>query len=305
MALQSTFQPIRQPLTDGNPPPWASGWGQDRFGIFVEFSVRSTDEAIVTQRMRWIPPGTFTMGSPEDEPGRFDNEGPTHEVTISSGFWLCDTPCTQGLWNAVMDDNPSNFVDELRPVEQVDWHDCQKFMQRLEDRVDGLTLALPTEAQWEYACRAGTRTATYAGEITILGANNAPVLDKIAWYGGNSGVDFDLEGGSDSSVWSEKQYDYQHAGTRKVAQKEPNRWDLYDVLGNVWEWCDDGRRTYSEATVEDPREPVDEGALRVVRGGGCDSGALHVRSASRGAIEPGIRVFYLGFRCALVQEASW
>ncbi len=108
------------PLADGCAPEWACGWGQDAHGPFVEFSVED-----VTQPLRWIPPGRFLMGSPEDEPGRFeDQESPRHLVTISHGFWLFDTPCPQKLWEAVMGENPSRFKNSERPVEQVSWEDC-------------------------------------------------------------------------------------------------------------------------------------------------------------------------------------
>ena len=111
------------PLIDGHPPPWASAWGQDAHGIFVAFTVGG-----VTQHLRWIPPGRFMMGSPDTEAGRFDNEGPQHEVRISQGFWLFDTPCTQALWEAVMGENPSYFRSPDRPVEQVSWDDVQQFL---------------------------------------------------------------------------------------------------------------------------------------------------------------------------------
>ena len=143
--------------------------------------------------MRWIKPGTFWMGSPEDEPGRDDNEI-RHQVTLSKGFWLADTPCTQALWQAVMGHNPSRFEDPKRPVENVSWNDTQSFFQKLNTEF-GISMSLPTEAQWEYACRAGTTEATYAGPIRILGENNAPILDEIAWYGGNSGHGFELKNG--------------------------------------------------------------------------------------------------------------
>ena len=180
------------PLVDGNPPEWAIEWGQDRYGVYVAFTVGT-----VTQRLRWIPPGRFLMGSPAGEEGRWDAEGPRHEVTLVEGFWLFDTPCTQALWEAVMGGNPSMFKSPTRPVEQVSFEDMQAFLDKLNAQVPGLNLELPSEAQWEYACRAGTTTATWAGDMQILGERNAPVLDAIAWYGGNSGVGFELENGYD------------------------------------------------------------------------------------------------------------
>ena len=197
------------PLANGCPPDWASGWGQDRYGVFVEFTWLE-----VTQRLRWISPGRFRMGSPEDEPGRYDDEGPRHQVTLTQGFWLFDTPCTQALWEAVMGKNPSRFQSPTRPVEQVSWDDVQQFLDQTNAKIPDLNLVLPSEAQWEYACRAGTETAIYTGELAILGENNAPALDPIAWYGGNSGVEFDLENGYDSSGWPEKQYP--HSGQQLV-----------------------------------------------------------------------------------------
>ena len=279
-------------------PDWISGWGQDEFGVFVEFSSPTGDEywSFCDQRLRWIAPGTFTMGSPDSEDGRNSNEGPLHEVTISQGYWLMDTPVTQQLWELIMGDNPSRFVDLERPVEQVDWNRCAEFCQNLSE-LFGASFELPTEAQWEYACRAGSDTSTYAGEMKILGERNAPILDVIAWYGGNAGVNFDLEDGFDSSDWPEKQFDHQQAGTRKVAQKQPNAWGLYDMLGNVWEWCRDGERSYVEESIADPIGPTEEGAIRVIRGGGWYDHAQGVRAACRRAYDPGGRSIPLGFRC--------
>ena len=215
---------------DGTLPDWASAWGEDRCGVWVAFEVRG-----VAQVMRWMPPGTFSMGSPEDEPGRYSREGPQHEVTFTRGFWLAETACTQALWCAVMgdDQNPSRFVDPLRPVEQVSFDDVERFLIRCNELVPGLHVRLPCEAEWEYGCRAGTTTATYAGPIEIEGASNAPVLDAIAWYGGNCGVDYDLDESADASDWEEKQYAFQKAGSRRVKTRRPNPWGLYDILGNV------------------------------------------------------------------------
>jgi len=280
-------------------PDWATAMGRDRHGLWAEFTIDA-----VVQRMRWIPPGRFQMGSPENEPGRHSNEGPQHEVTLSHGYWLFDTPVTQELWLAVQKEKPSHFQDPLRPVEQVSWDNCQTFLRKINEAVAGLNLSLPTEAEWEYACRAGTAEATYAGPMEILGTCNAPILDDIAWYSGNSGVDFDLEDGWDSSGWPEKQYDHQNAGTRKVGQKLPNRWGLFDMLGNVLEWCQDyWADDYSEATAVDPTGPP-EGPYRVLRGGSWNFHAQYVRSAYRTPDGPGDRDSGVGFRCAQVHPAS-
>ena len=270
---------------------WAADGGADRFGRWASFRVGG-----VTQRMRWIVPGRFLMGSPAAEAGRFDREGPRHEVTLSEGFWLGETPCTQELWQAVMGDNPSYFPSPRRPVEQVSWEDCRRFFERLNATIPELRAGFPAEAQWEYACRAGTRTATWAGDLRILGERNAPRLDKIAWYGGNSGVGYELQKGWDSSDWRETQYPHTRAGTREVGGKEPNPWGLYDMLGNVYEWCSDWwADQYPEGPRVDPSGP-DEGAERVIRGGSWVGHARLVRAAYRYCSSPGFRLHYLGFR---------
>lgn len=293
------------PLASGNPPEWACAWGQDEYGVFAAFTVGA-----VTQRLRWIPPGRFWMGSPEHETEGmarqdyerewFEAEHPRHEVYISQGFWLFDTPCTQALWEAVMNSNPSYFKSRQRPVEQVSWHDVHFFLQRINDRVPGLNLILPSEAQWEHACRAGTNTALYSGAIDILGVNNAPALDPIAWYTGNSGVDYDLADGADSSAWLDMQYANPRSGTREVGRKRPNSWGLYDMLGNVWEWCADGRRDYGPETQFNPVGPLEPVGPRAVRGGSWFNGPRRCRCAFRFYFDPASRFNSLGFRCALV-----
>ncbi len=269
---------------------WASASGEDGIGHWAAFEV-----AGVEQRLRWIEPGTFWMGSQETEAGRWGDEGPRHRVRLTRGFWLGETPCTQALWQGVMGSNPSRFKSPNRPVERVSWEDCQEFLARLAESHPLLNLRLPTEAEWEYACRAKTENATWMGDLKILGENNAPLLDKIAWYGGNSGVGFDLVEGADSSGWPEKQYPHERAGTRPVGQKAPNPWGLRDMLGNVFEWCSDWVGPYSGEHAEGPKGP-ESGSRRVIRGGSWDSGAQSVRAACRFGDEPGARGHNLGFR---------
>ena len=300
------IDPSWHPLARGHAPAWASEWGEDRYGVFAAFTLGD-----LTQRLRWIPAGRFRMGSPDSETkglaqedyerAWFDREHPQHDVYITRGFWLFDTPCTQALWEAVMGDNPSRFQSPDRPVEQVSWDDVQTFLARIEERLPGLGLSLPTEAQWEHACRAGTETALYTGPIEILGERNAPALDPIAWYGGNSGEGYDLKKGENSSGWPEKQYPNAKSGTRPVGLKAPNPWGLYDMLGNVWEWCADGQRTYDEHWQQDPVGPSEPRTDRVFRGGSWGAPARFCRSAVRLRGVPDDRSDYLGFRCARVQ----
>jgi len=295
----------RERLTFGRltKPEWASAIGRDRFGLWSEIAIDPGRDEPVIQRLRWIPPGRFWMGSPESEPGRYDDEGPRHQVILTQGYWLFDTPCTQALWEAVMGANPSQFQSPTRPVEQVSWDQVQDFLKQINARLSGLDLVLPSEAQWEYACRAGTETAIYTGELAILGQCNAPALDPIAWYSGNSGVDFDLPNGYDSSGWPEKQYPHTRAGTRPVKLKQASPWGLYDMLGNVWEWTqdhwhDDYRDAPTDGSVW---ESSDSGASRVIRGGSWRRNARYVRAAYRLHFDPDLRFDLLGFRCARVQ----
>jgi sulfatase modifying factor 1 len=251
------------------PPDWAVAWGQDGFGLYADMAV-----GVAVQRFRWCPPGSFLMGSPMNEPERSEDEGPQHRVRLTEGFWLGDTPVTQALWTATGRKNPSLFVHERRPVEKVNWHHATAFCA-------DLGCALPTEAQWEYACRAGTTTALYTGPIQILGDTEAPALDPIAWHRGNSGQGYDLKDGS-------KQ------GTRIVATRQANPWGLFDTLGNVYEWCRDSQRRYTADAEEDPF--YGSGGVRVIRGGSWISYARFVRAASRISSVPVRADDRLGFR---------
>ena len=292
-------------------PDWASAIGRDRFGLWSEITIEPSQGEPVIQRLRWIPPGRFWMGSPESETRGlakeererewFEREHPRHQVILTQGYWLFDTPCTQALWEAVMGKNPSRFQSPTRPVEQVSWDEVQNFLRKINEQKHDLNLTLPSEAQWEYACRAGTETAIYTGDLAILGTNNAPALDSIAWYGGNSGVEFDLPNGYDSSDWKEKQYPHTQAGTHPVKLKQANPWGLYDMLGNVWEWCQDGMRDYDDSAQTNPVGSLQAGALRVFRGGSWIDRARGVRAAYRNAYVPAGRRASLGFRCARVQ----
>ncbi len=246
------------------------------------------------------------MGSPEGEPGRFGDEGPQHPVTISRGYWLFDTPGTQALWEALLGENPSRFQDPEHPVEGVSWDDVQqRFLPALNERIPGF--ALPSEAQWEYACRAGTETALYTGGIEIIGTYNAPALDPIAWYGGNSGINYDLDETENTSgnLEREMQYPTKQAGIRNVKGKAANPWGLYDMLGNVWEWVQDPWHDgYAGSPADGEVWDMDEiGADRVLRGGSWSPGARYCRSAFRFRSQPGSRSNDFGFRCARVQES--
>lgn len=176
---------------------------------------------------------------------------------------------------------------------------CEKLPNLVPDFDARLTFRLPSEAEWEYACRAGTTGALYTGPLTILGECNGPELDPIVWYGGNSGVDY--EGGWDSSDWPKKQYDHRRAGTHPVRQKQPNPWGLYDMLGNVWEWCEDGWHGSYEGAPADGAAWAAEGSFRVLRGGCWAAHARSCRCACRYDWRRGDRGF-LGFRLVLASR---
>lgn len=228
-------------------------------GLPVEARSRATDILF-----RLIPPGSFIMGSSSDESGRDPNEQPRH-VTLTQPFYCGKYPVTQGQWLAVMGVNPSNFQGPKLdlPVECVSWDDCQEFCQRLcrLENVPEHSYRLMTEAEWEYVCRAGTRTATYAGDLKSVN-KRCPCLEEIAWYDINSGREPHL-----------------------VGQKRPNAWGVYDMLGNVYEWClDCWCESFPDQSI-DPLETSPEHAGhvhdRVTRGGSWFYGAKRCRAANR------------------------
>ena len=211
------------------------------------------------------------------------------------------------FWGMERDGDPRNRCGDLKddvPVYNVSWNEAVEFCRRLtrQERAagripDGYEYRLPTEAEWEYACRAGSTTALPNNrDIRIRGANNAPMLDNIAWYGGNSSVGFEGRG-VDTSGWPEKQFPGGRAFARAVKGKNTNDWGLYDMIGNVWEWCGDWFGPYPSGSATDPTGPV-RGASRVNRGGSWYLVARSCRSAYRDRDEPGYRNFNLGFRVA-------
>ena len=225
-----------------------------------------------------IPKGTFMMGSPQSEQGRIENEN-QHEVTISKDYYLGVYEVTQAQYQKVMGKNPSHFQGaKVRnenadlPVEQVSWDDAVEFCKKLSELPDekkaGRVYRLPTEAEWEYACRAGSKTA-YSFD------DEEGLLPEYGWFSSNSS-----------------------RRTHTVGLLEPNAWGLHDMHGNVWEWCSDWYEEYPKGAVSDPTGPK-EGSFRVLRGGCWDDQAANCRSAIRHGFTPDRRFNFLGFRVAL------
>ncbi|MDG4597532.1 MAG: formylglycine-generating enzyme family protein [Candidatus Contendobacter sp.] len=257
------------PAPEHFPAPWASDWGEDPYGLWQSLTYRG-----VRQAFRWLPSGRFLMGSHD----RFDDEL-QHEVILTRGFWLAETACTQALWQAVTGKNPSGFKGERRPVETVSWNEVQDFIERINGTVPELEARLPTEAEWEYACRAGTTTPFSFGEdITPEQVN---YNGNYPYRGSKQGLD--------------------RGETVEVASLPANPWGLYEMHGNVWEWCQDGYGSYPEGPTVDPTGPK-TGGRRVLRGGSWFNLGRNARSAYRIRYEPGNRSHYIGFRLALGPE---
>lgn len=210
--------------------------------------------------MIWVEPGSFLMGSPEDELERNEHREKQHRVTITRGFWLAETEFTQSDWTKLMKDNPSQHKGDDRPVEMVSWDDVMLLIEKLNK--NGGKFRLPTEAEWEYACRAGS-SGPYAGN-----------RDNTTWHSGNSG-----------------------RSSHPVKTKLPNPWGFYDMNGNILEWCSDWfQEDYSKDTL-DPKGPTSEN-YKVQRGGQFSGRIRHSRAADRQRIEPDKRFFFAGFRLA-------
>ncbi|WP_436515518.1 formylglycine-generating enzyme family protein [Ekhidna sp. To15] len=210
--------------------------------------------------MIWVEPGSFTMGSPEDEAGRNIAREKQHEVIITKGFWLAETEFTQSDWEKIMGTNPSTRKGKSHPVETVSHEDVQKLLRKINN--GGNSFRLPTEAEWEYACRAGT-TGPYSGD-----------LEKTVWHLGNSG-----------------------RVSHQVATKDPNPWGFYDMQGNILEWCSDWLQEDNTNEKVDPKGP-NIGEYKVQRGGQFTGRTRHTRAADRQRGNPEARDFYVGFRLA-------
>jgi formylglycine-generating enzyme required for sulfatase activity len=267
--------------------PWRitehSDWGwirsplnRDQYGVYADLTING-----VTQRFRWIKAGTFLMGSPKNEPERYDDEI-QHQVTLTQGYWLADTACTQALWQAVMDNNPAYFKDDLNnPVEQISWNDVKTFLDKLNQRIPNLNARLPTEAEWEYACRAGTQTPFSFGDT---------ITPEQVNYDGNYPYN-----NAEKGLYRNK--------TVAVKSLPPNDWGLYEMHGNVWEWCNDWYADYPNEAVTNPTDAI-EGDRRVLRGGSWFDLAGHTRSANRNNNTPDNQNLYIGFRFALGQTVA-
>lgn len=259
------------------PAPWANGYGFDQYGLWQSFTVKG-----ITQKMRYIPPGEFLMGSAQEEAHRHGNEV-HHRREVKQGFWLAETTVTQALWQAVMSDNPSHFKDKKnssqRPVESVSWRDCQAFCQKLNELIPELDITLPDEVQWEYACRAGNQSAYWWGEdISKLDAN----------------------------------FNANNNGTVPVSEYQPNPQGLYQMHGNVFEWC---QNIWIENVSMLDSLPVPGNHQKIVgsldkqavtdsrfalRGGGWQTRPHSCRAANRSHFEPGFYHYDTGLRVAQV-----
>jgi formylglycine-generating enzyme required for sulfatase activity len=220
-----------------------------------------------------IPAGSFLMGSADNDESAYSDEKPQHRVNLQE-FYLGKYPVTQEQYQVIMGNNPSKFkYNPKNPVENVSWDDAQAFCQKLSEKI-GKKYRLPSEAEWEYACRAGTQTRYYFGD-------NADLLGEYAWYGGHS-----------------------NSKTDPVGEKKPNNWGLYDMHGNVYEWCEDGWHENYENAPKDGTVWNDNHSQtnsRVIRGGSWDNNSRNCRSAAR--LDFDNRNRYVGFRVVFSKDS--
>ena len=231
----------------------------------------------VSFKMLRVQDGTFTMGcTSEQESNCDDGEKPAHKVMLST-YYIGETEVTQELWKAVMGSNPSYFIGDNLPVENVSWNDCQEFIRKL-NQLTGKTFRLPTEAEWEYAARGGNKSRgyKYSGSDTI---------GDVAWYTTRYTTDPNLD----------------DIETKPVKTKSPNELGLYDMSGNVWEWCQDWFGNYSSSAQTNPTGPS-SGTSRVLRGGSWISLAWYCRVSNRRNNGPDFRNLNIGVRLALVGQ---
>ncbi len=236
----------------------------------TSIAVSSADQKSITNSIGMefvlIPAGEFNMGSPSNEVGIDNEESPVHRVKIANGFYIGKYEVTQKQWRKVMENNPSNFKGDNLPVEQVSWNDAQDFIKKLNEKEGANKYRLPSEAEWEYAARAGTKTSYSFGD-------DESKLGDYAWYDANSG-----------------------SKTHDVGQKKPNPWGLYDMHGNVWEWVQDSYYSNYNGAPTDGSAWEGDVSDRVRRGGSWNFNTWGCRSAFRDDFAPAYRYFNLGFR---------
>ncbi len=256
-------------------PEWADSAGIDSYGFYADLRISE-----ITQRMRWINPRSFFMGTSEEESVRNDDEH-LHLVILTKGYWLADTACTQELWNVVSETNPSCFRSKKNPVEGVCWEDCINFINKLNKMRTDINLRLPSEAEWEYACRAETTTPyNFGNNITPDQVN----YDSRELFANGENEKFRNE-------------------TVEVKSFSCNKWGLYEMHGNVWEWCSDFYSNYPEHISINPVGPQ-SGGSRILRGGAWNIGDRFTRSAYRLLNRPEISNDNHGFRLALSYDTE-